>query len=253
MAGGAFRRARVLLSTAALGAVVWSLASSAGASASGVAVSMCHEHRWCTVTASGDVTPTASQLAIGNVSAGTQLAVTQINIGQRQIGGEVLGGSLVGTCVWSQYQRDWSGLAGSVAAACADPVFDTSEFVADDGAAVWSGCYPRCFGGVPLRFDRRCGKHGRTFCYSSECEEYANFFPWSPDAHPVDSIRGTHRHRLDIRYMARYGDVQNGHPYYMVRDTAALHGTGNWVFISGDACGVRVGHFGTYRTEPNHQ
>jgi len=239
---------------AALGAAVCAAASTAApASAGDVAVSMCHESRWCTVTASGDVTPTASQLAIGNVSAGTGLAVIAVNAGQRQLGGQVLGGSLVGTCVWSQYQRDWSAPQGSANADCPDPVFDTSEFVAVNGTAIWSGCYPRCFGGVPMRFDRRCGRHGRTFCYSSNCVEYANFFPWSPDAHPVDAIRRTRRHVLDVRYLARYGDDANGHPYYMVRDIDAFHGTGNWVFVSGDACGIRVGPAGAYHTEPSHQ
>ena len=244
---------RTLLGTVALAAVAWAAAAATTATASGVAVSTCREKAWCTVTASSDVTPTASQLAIGNVRGGTSLAVTQINEGQRQLGGQILGGSLTGICAWSQYQRDWSPPQGSVAAGCADPVFNTADFVAAGGTAVWSGCYPRCFGGVPLRFDRRCGRHGRTFCYAHNCEEYANFFPWSPNAHPVDPIRRTHRHGLDVRYLARYGDFQNQHPYYMVRDTSVVHGTGNWVFISADACRLTVGPAGTYRNEPRHQ
>jgi hypothetical protein len=242
-----------LLCLAAAGTAAWIILSAASATASTVAVSVCHESRWCTVTASGDVMPGASQLAIGNVGHGTELAVTQVNVGQRQLGGEVLSGSLLGICVWSQYQRDWSVPAGGVDAGCPDPLFATDQYVAANGTAVWSGCYPRCFGGVPLRFDRRCGRHGRTFCYSHDCEEYANFFPWSPNAHPVDPIRRTERHELDVRYLALYGDFEDGHPYYMVRDTNVPHGTGNWVFISGDACGVHVGHPGTYRTEPHHQ
>jgi hypothetical protein len=226
----------------------------ASATASGVAVSKCRESRWCTVTSSSDVTQTAAQLAIGNVSAGTPIAVTQVDSGQRQLGGRVLRGSLVGTCVWSQYQRDWSDPKGSASADCVGvPGLDTATFVAQDGTAIWTLCYPRCFGGMPLAFDRRCGSHGRTFCYSHDCEEYANFYPWSPHAHPDNRIRSTGRHVLDVRYLARYADAANGHPYYMVRDTGVLHGTGNWVFISGDACHVELGPMGTYYHEPNHQ
>src|SRR5579872_7062016 len=125
------RTVRTLLCAIALGAIAWAASAASTATASGVAVSTCREKGWCTITASGDVTPTASQLAIGNVRGGTALAVTQINLGQRQLGGQILGGSLVGVCAWSQYQRDWSPPQGSASASCADPVFDTAEFVAD--------------------------------------------------------------------------------------------------------------------------
>jgi hypothetical protein len=254
MTNGLLSKRRVLsCAVAALCAVAWSVCAGPSATASGVAVSTCQMHRWCTVTSSSDVTQTASQLAIGNVSAGTPLAVTEVDSGQRQVGGQILRGSLVGTCVWSQYQRDWSEPHGSVTADCIDPGLDTSAFVAQNATAIWTLCYPRCFGGMPLRFDRRCGTHGRTFCYSRDCEEYANFFPWSSDAHPVGRIRSTQRHVLDVRYLARYADFANGHPYYMVRDTGVLHGTGNWVFISGDACRLTVGPEGTYHNEPSHQ
>jgi hypothetical protein len=246
------RRAAVLCAVAAIGAVAWYACAGVSATASGVAISTCRASQWCTVTASSDVTQTASQLAIGNVSAGTPLAITQVDTGQRQVGGQVLRGSLVGTCVWSQYQRDWSGPKGSASADC-EPGLDTIEYVAQNGTAIWTLCYPRCFGGMPLRFDRRCGTHGRTFCYSHDCEEYANFYPWRPKAHPDDAIRSTHGHVLDVRYLARYANVNNGHPYYMVRDTGVFHGTGNWVFISGDACRLRVGPQGTYHSEPSHQ
>jgi len=247
-------RARVILATltavAGAGAVMLAGAPNAGA---GVGVAICNQAAWCTVTASGDVTQTASQLAIGNVSAGTGLAVTQINLGQGQVGGLILGGSLRGTCAWSQYQRDWATPKGDVLANCPTAPLDTAEYVANGGSAVWSGCFPRCFGGVPMRYDRRCGTHRRVFCYSRNCEEYANFFPWTPGAHPVDAVRSTSRHRLDVRYLARYGDFQNNHPYYLVRDTGVAHGAGNWVFISGNACGVVVGPPGSYYSEPRHE
>jgi hypothetical protein len=241
----AMRNVRILVCAALLAAlgVVWGAGSAAApASASGAAVSVCRERGWCTVTAAGYVTPTASQLAIGNVRGGTSLGVTQVSVGQRQVGGQVLAGSL-----------DWSAPAGSASAACADPVLDTAAFVADNGHAIWSGCFPRCFGGVPAKFDPRCGTHGRTFCYSHDCEEYANFFPWSPRAHPVDPIRLTGHHVLDIRYLARYPDYLNGHPYYMARDVDVFHGTGNWVFVSARGCGIVVGHTGAYHDVPRHQ
>jgi hypothetical protein len=249
------KNVRLLLCVAAIGAIAAAAvgaASVAPATAGGVAVSTCRERGWCTVTAAGYVTPTASQLAIGNVRGGTPLAVTQVSVGQRQVGGQVLAGSLVGTCVWSQYQRDWSAPVGSASAQCPAPVLDTAAFVADGGNAIWSGCFPRCFGGVPVRFDRRCGTHGRSFCYSRDCEEYANFFPWSPRAHPLDPIRLTGHHVLDVRYLARYPDYLNGHPYYMVRDVGVFHGTGNWVFISAKGCGIVVGRTGAYHSEPRH-
>jgi hypothetical protein len=39
----------------------------------------------------------------------------------------------------------------------------------------------------------------------------------------------------------------------MVRDTGVFHGTGNWVFISGRACRLRLGPEGIYHNEPSHQ
>jgi hypothetical protein len=255
-------RVRTLLVAAALCAAALSLtaggaaasgsgaaASGAGSAASGAGagIATCNQERWCTITASGDVTQFSSQLAIGNVSAGTELAVTQANHGQNQVGGEILNGSLRGSCGWSQYARDWTAKALSVIAGCPDPIIDTNQFVADSGRAVWSGCYPRCFGGVPLTYEARCGDGNHHWCYSTNCEEYANFYPWSPSAHPTDPIRMTHRHRLDVRYMARYGDAWTHTAFYLVRDIEAQHGTGNWVFISGAACGLTVGHPGTYR------
>ena len=244
-------RVRTLLSALALGVAALALGAAASDGASGVGVAMCNQARWCTITASGDVTPTASQLAIGNVSAGTELAVTQDNVGQNQVGGEILNGSLRGSCGWSQYARDWTSKALSVIAGCADPVLSMSQFVAANGHAIWSGCYPRCFGGVPLRFDRRCGQKGHRWCYRSNCEEYANFYPWSSAAHPTNPLRMTRRHTLDIRYLALYGDAWTHTPFYLVRDIAVAHGTGNWVFISGAACGISAGHPGTYRWLPH--
>ena len=247
-------RARTILVVAV--ATVAMLATSlhgAAPAGAGVGVAVCNQSRWCTVTASSDVTSTASQLAIGNVSSGTGLAVTYVNLGQGQVGGLILGGTLRGTCAWSQYQRDWATPTGSVIADCPGLALDTAEYVANNGTAVWSGCFPRCFGGVPMRFDKHCGRHGKTFCYSHNCEEYANFFPWTTNARPVDAIRPTWRHHLDVRYLARYGDSQNQHPYYLVRDTDVVHGTGNWVFISGNACGVVVGPPGAYYAVPHHE
>ena len=241
---------RTLLGALALGTVALTLALHASASA-GVGVFTCKQAQWCTITASGDVTQSASQLAIGNVSAGTALAVTQDDVLHQQVGGEILGGNLRGTCGWSQYRYDWTAQALSVAAGCANPVHNTNEFVAANGTAIWSGCYPRCFGGVPLRFDRRCGQRGHSWCYGSNCEEYANFYPWSPSAHPANPVRMTHRHKLDIRYLARYGDVLTETPFYLVRDPAVTHGTGNWVFISGAACAVSTGPPGIYRWLPH--
>jgi hypothetical protein len=242
-------KTRRLLVVAALGAVAVTLALQASATA-GVGVATCNQVRWCTVTASGDVTEDASQLAIGNASAGTALAVTQENIGQQQVGGELLDGSLAGSCGWSQYDRDWTTQGLSVNAGCANPVLNTDQFVANNGAAVWSGCYPRCFGGVPVYYERHCSSKGHNWCYSSNCEEFANFYPWSPDAHPGDPVRMTARHVLDVRYLARYGDAWTKGPFYLIRDIDVAHGTGNWVFVSGAACGIRVGHAGSYHWLP---
>lgn len=243
-------RLRTLLGALAVGTAALTFSLHASASA-GVGVFTCKQARWCTITASGDVTPLASQLAIGNVSAGTALAVTQDDVLHQQVGGEILGGNLRGTCGWSQYRYDWTAKALSAIAGCLNPVHNTSEFVAANGTAIWSGCYPRCFGGVPLRFDRRCGQPGHSWCYRSNCEEYANFYPWTPAAHPSNPLRMTHRHKLDIRYLARYGDVWTKTPFYLVRDPAVTHGTGNWVFVSGAACGINPGHAGIYHWLPH--
>ena len=58
-----------LLRAVALCAAALSLGIATTADA-GVGVATCNQSRWCTITASGDVTQFASQLAIGNVSAG---------------------------------------------------------------------------------------------------------------------------------------------------------------------------------------
>ena len=104
-----------------------------------------------------------------------------------------------------------------------------------------------------MRLDRRCGTHGRVFCYRRNCEEYANFFPWTPAAHPANPLRRTLRHPLDVRYLARYPDSRSGSPFYMVRDAAIGHGVGDWVFISARACGVVPGPIGSYHTIPRNR
>jgi hypothetical protein len=243
-------RLRKPLCAAALGAAAFTL-SLYGTASAGVGVATCNQSHWCTITASGDVEQGASQLAIGNVAAGTTLAVTQEQIGQQQVGGQILGGSLKGSCGWSQYDRDWTRETTSISSGCPDPVVNTALFVADNGSAVWSGCYPDCFGGVPLHFDRKCANKKHNWCYSTNCEEFANFYPWSPDAHPQDPIRMTGRHVLDVRYMARYGDAWTNTPFYMVRDIAAHHGAGNWVFVSGAACAIKTGYPGAYHRLPS--
>jgi hypothetical protein len=229
------------------------IAQAASAHASPAPLAYCNQTRWCTVTASSNVTPTASQLAIGNVRGGTKLAVTAVDTGQKQIGGQILSGTLAGVCGWSQYQRDWTATPQSAASGCADPVTGYAQFVAGGGHAVWTGCYPRCFGGVPLRYEARCGRGGRNWCYGRNCTEFANYFPWSTRAHPADPIRKTQRHMLDVRYLALHGDEWTGTPFYLVRDQDARHGAGNWVFVSSAECQVRVGRPGTYHYLAPHQ
>jgi hypothetical protein len=103
---------------------------------------------------------------------------------------------------------------------------------------------------VPLNFDRLCGTKHHNWCYRTNCAEFANFYPWSPESHPQDPIRMTGRHILDVRYLARYGDVWTKTPFYLVRDIAAQHGAGNWIFVSGAACGIKTGPPGTYHWLP---
>jgi len=98
-----------------------------------VSVFTCNQVRWCTITASGDVTATASQLAIGNVSGETGLAVVLSE--HHQYGGEILGGNLRGLCAWSQYARDWTAARRSKDANCARLVLNTPAFVASNGRA----------------------------------------------------------------------------------------------------------------------
>ena len=209
----------------------------------------CNQVSWCTITASGDVTPTARQLAIGNVSAGTRLAVVLSEY--QQHGGEILGGNLRGLCAWSQYARDWTAARGGQDAHCAHLVLNTSAFVALDGRAIWTGCDPRCFGGVPLHFDPRCGTRGHRWCYRRNCREFANFYPWMTSARPSQPVRMTSGQWLNIRYRARYSDARTHQSFYLVEDTAAVHGTGNWIFINGRACGIAPGAPGTYTATAN--
>jgi len=226
----------------AVGSAISAVATTGARAAASVFT--CNQVHWCTVTASGDATSTASQLAIGNVSAGTGLAVVLSEY--QQHGGEILDGDLRGLCAWSQYGRDWTAARRSKDVHCARLVMNTPAFVAANGRALWTGCDPRCFGGVPLHFDPLCGTHGHDWCYRRNCREYANFYPWMKSAHPTQPLRMTSGQWLNIRYRARYKDARTHHSFYLVEDTAAVHGTGNWIFISGPACDITPGAPGTY-------
>jgi hypothetical protein len=234
-----------LMLALALVAVGLAIAAVATTSARGGGnVFICNHARWCTMTASGDVTPTASQLAIGNVRAGIGLAV-ELNAHQ-EYGGEIVDGNLRGLCAWSQYARDWTAARRSKDVHCAHLVLDTAAFVASKGRAIWTGCDAHCFGGVPLHLDPLCGTHGHDWCYRRNCREFANFYPWTKSAHPTQPLRMTSGQWLNIRYRARYKDARTHHSFYLVEDTAAVHGTGNWIFISGTACAITTGKPGTY-------
>lgn len=234
---------RSLLGAGVLATAAMTLTLATAATA-GVGVSTCNQARWCTITASGYVTQTASQLAIGNVSAGTGLAVVLSE--HQQYGGEILGGNLRGLCAWSQYARDWTAAPRSKDANCAHLVLNAAAFVAANGRAIWTACNPHCFGGVPLHFDPLCGTRGHDWCYRRNCREFANFYPWMKSAHPTQPLRMTSGQWLNIRYRARYKDARTHRSFYLVEDTAAVHGTGNWVFISGPACAITAGAPGTY-------
>ena len=103
---------------------------------------------------------------------------------------------------------------------------------------------------MPLHFDKKCGTRGHSWCYRANCEEFGNYYPWTTSSHPADPIRMTARHVLDVRYKARYGDALTHSPFYLVRDINAVHGTGNWVFVSGAACGISTGSPGSYHWLP---
>ena len=51
--------------------------------------------------------------------------------------------------------------------------------------------------------------------------------------------------------MARYGDAWTHTAFYLVRDEDVAHGTGNWIFVSGTACGITAGRAGTYHWLPH--
>jgi len=226
----------------AVGFAIYAVATTSARGA--VSVFTCNQARWCTMTASGDVTPTASQLAIGNVRAGIGLAVVLSE--HQQYGGEILGGNLRGLCAWSQYARDWTAARSTKDANCARLVLNTAAYIASSGRAIWTGCDPHCFGGVPLHFDALCGTRGHDWCYRRNCREFANFYPWMKSAHPTEPLRMTSGQWLNIRYRARYRDARTHQSFYLVEDTAAVHGTGNWIFISGSACAITPGAPGTY-------
>ena len=60
------------------------------------------------------------------------------------------------------------------------------------GRAIWSGCYPRCFGGVPLRLRpplRQARAHVRATRTTARSTRTS--IPWSPRAHPADPLRMT--------------------------------------------------------------
>jgi hypothetical protein len=226
----------------AVGSAIYAVATTSASGA--VSVFTCNQASWCTMTASGDVTRTASQLAIGNVRAGSGLAVVRSE--HQQYGGEILGGSLRGLCAWTQYARDWTAAGRSNDANCDHVALNTAAYVASHGRAIWTGCDPRCWGGVPLHFDPLCGSQGHDWCYRKNCREFANFHPWMKSAHPTEPLRMTSGQWLNIRYRARHRDARTHQSFYLVDDTAAVHGTGNWIFISGSACAITPGAPGTY-------
>ena len=153
--------------------------------------SSCRERGWCTVTASGYVTPTASQLAIGNVSGGTQLAVTQVNLGQRQVGGQVLGGSL---------RRDLrlvavpARLVGAgrerrppaAPTRCSTPASSWPTTARRSGAAATRAARRRADALRPALRQAR-----QDLLLLARLRGVRELLPWSPDAHPVDAIRRT--------------------------------------------------------------
>ena len=249
-------RARIIVFAILLGAV-WAAVASPGTGADGApAPTSCRAQQWCTITAAGISSSVAAQFAIGNVRRGTVLAITQYDIKHRQVGGQIVDGDMAGTCAWSQYQRDWAPLLVATADQLHRPAVPQQpvhrrrrqgDLVGLLRAAALLGRR------AAASYDRRCGKRGRTFCYSSNCEEYANFYPWTPDAHPSDPLRETRRHVLAVRYLARFGDVWTNSPFYLVMDTAIGHGQADWVFVSGRACGIVTGPVGTYHSVPRHQ
>ena len=67
----------------------------------------------------------------------------------------------------------------------------------------------------------------------------------------------THRHKLDIRYLARYGDVLTETPFYLVRDPAVTTGPGTGSSSAVRRAASAPGAPGTYRwlqhpTKPHH-
>lgn len=212
----------------------------------GAPLASCVQPEWCTVTAAGYKSPVAAQFAVGNVSSGTKLAVTQPAARERELGGEIVEGRLARACAWSQYDYDWKPIRVTADSSCMNPTLERTRFIAAHGTAIWTACHVECFDGVATHFNRACTVGHNTWCYGRPCQEYANFFPLSPRARLVDPLRLVRDHTLNVRYLSRYRDLRSGDPVYLVHDAKVPHGHGNWVFIDGTACGLRVGPTGTY-------
>jgi hypothetical protein len=72
-----------------------------------------------------------------------------------------------------------------------------------------------------------------------DCTEYANYRPWSSNNAETDAIRTIPAHsftngqpRLWWRYLTKYQSTLGTGYFYMVRDTAAPPGNGDWVFVA---------------------
>ena len=219
----------------------WTLAQGATTPARGVACRTASESRWCTVTASGDVTPDGEPArdrqrqrrdrARRHPGQPRPAAARRPDPRRQPASGPAPGRSTSAT----GRRRRAASTAG-----CPNPVLDTSRvrrrqrhrdlerllsaLLRRRAAAVRPALRP-ARAHLLLRAQLRGVRE-----LLPVVARRASGRPDPPDPAP----RARHPLPRALRRRRRTAT-----PFYLVRDTGVVHGTGNWVFVSGDACGVQ--------------
>ena len=178
-----------------------------------------------------------------------------MNLGQQQVGGEILGGHpardvrLVAVSAATGRRQ-----ALSVVAGCPNPALNTSRVRRGERQRDLERLLSRAASAACRCASTSAAARAVTsWCYSQQLRGVRELLSRGlPRRTRPTRSRMTDRHKLDIRYRARYGDALDQHAFYLVRDTEVVHGTGNWVFVSGAACGVDApAHPGIYHWLPH--
>lgn len=175
---------------------------------------------WVTVQAE------PSGYVIGNCQGGGSFLATQssqrLGNGEQYYGGRVGGG--FESCGWIRIDANWirGGGLTQISDCVPETISKRQESFIRPGQVWTRWIDPYRADGVPVG--------------NKNCTEYANFYPWSSGAYPVQPLRTPAEDQgyWKLRYTARWNDVNTGSAYDMIRNEAGP-GNGNWAFVQ-DTC-----------------